>query len=138
MLDRRPPLPWQEERFARLSARFANATFPTALLLVGPEGVGKRQLGDALVGSAYCLQRGPDGSACGDCHGCHQLAAGSHPDLVICKPAEGKQSITVDVIREFSRKLYLTPQTSAGRIGYMPHADLMNVNAANALSLIHI
>jgi len=124
---------WQTKRFQRLSGRLSAGTFPSALLLIGSEGVGKRRLGDALVRAVYCEQRGDSDPACGQCGGCRQLAAGSHPDLVICEPEEGKQSITVDVIREFSRRLYLTPQTAAGRVGYMPRADLMNVNAANAL-----
>lgn len=125
--------PWQSERFSHLAARLTSGRFPTGLLLTGPAGVGKQALGNALVEAAYCRQRTSTDQACGKCSGCQQLEAGSHPDFVLCTPEDGKQSITVDVIREFTRKLYLTPQTPAGRLGYIPQADLLNVNAANAL-----
>ncbi|PWN56896.1 DNA polymerase III subunit delta' [Abyssibacter profundi] len=125
--------PWQTERYAQLAKRLAVGRFPTGLLLTGPAGVGKQALANALVRAAFCVDRSAEAQACGRCIGCQQFNAGSHPDFVLCVPEEGKQSITVDAIREFGRKLYLTPQTAAGRLGYIPQADLLNVNAANAL-----
>ena len=133
MLAKESLPPWQTSRFAHLAERLGQGRFPTGLLLTGPAGVGKQALAAALVRAAYCVQREAQAQACGTCTGCQQFEAGSHPDFVLCVPEEGKQSITVDVVREFARKLYLTPQTPAGRMGYIPRADLLNVNAANAL-----
>lgn len=134
MLDLQPLPPWQTERARALATRAEAGRLPTALLLVGPAGAGKRRLAATVIRRFACVDR-PAGSVdgCGACGPCQQLASGSHPDLVAATPEEGKQTVSVDGIREFSRRLYLTPQSALGRVGYIAQADRMTVSAANAL-----
>ena len=80
-------LPWHSEIWARLNERLAHGRLPHALLLAGPPGTGKRLFARAYAESLLCEQRGADGHACGNCPSCRLLAAGTHPDLHLLRPA---------------------------------------------------
>lgn len=134
LLDLAGLLPWQQQCAGWLAGRVASGRLPTALLIVGPPGVGKRRLASSLIRRFVCTQPPADSAeGCGQCPGCRQLASGSLPDLVAAVPEADKRTVSVDGVREFSRRLYLTPQTARGRIGYIPSADCMTASAANAL-----
>ncbi len=80
-------LPWHSDIWARLNERLAHGRLPHALLLAGPPGTGKRLFARAYAESLLCEQRGADGHACGNCPSCRLLAAGTHPDLHLLRPA---------------------------------------------------
>jgi len=63
----------------RLATAMAARTLPTALLLVGPPGVGKQRLGLWLAQGIVCEQ-GP-GAPCGTCHACRLALSLNHPDI---------------------------------------------------------
>jgi DNA polymerase-3 subunit delta' len=65
---------------ADLVRRYAQGRVPHAILLEGPDGVGKRALAEAFVGLLLC-ERPDGGGACGACPACVKLDAGGHPDL---------------------------------------------------------
>lgn len=75
------PYPWLENAAASLSAMVKE--LPNAVLLHGAPGTGGLELGLAFAKSLLCETPLMDGRPCGECAGCHLVAAGTHPDLKI-------------------------------------------------------
>lgn len=53
---------------------------PHAILLAGPEGIGKNILARAFIAYLNCENR-KNGDSCGVCSSCKRIAAGNNPDL---------------------------------------------------------
>ena len=53
---------------------------PHALLISGPDNVGKMTLARLLTGALLCKGQA-DEQPCGVCLACRKLASGNHPDL---------------------------------------------------------
>lgn len=127
--------PWLRSPWSALQgARRANR-FPHALLLTGPQGVGKRLLVEALARSLLCPRTDAQGFACGQCPDCLLLAAGTHPDLIRVGPDEETKSgeIRVDAIRALAGTEGLTAHRGGWKLILIDPAHRMNVSAANAL-----
>jgi DNA polymerase-3 subunit delta' len=130
--------PWHEENWRLLAERRARGTLPHALLLCGPQGLGKREFAETLAASLLCQQPRADGTACGTCRACLLLAAGSHPDRVrigleLRDDGKPRTEITVEQIRILSERLALTAQFGGFQIATIDPADQMNHAASNAL-----
>jgi len=114
-------------------------TLPHAWLLHGLRGVGKAMLAQTLAGSYLCESLKDDGLACGQCHGCHILAAGSHPDFMHMgilwdeKKKKFNRDIRVAQVRDALSFLSLSGMQSQRRVVLLDDADAMNNQAANAL-----
>lgn len=125
-------LPWLQADQAALGDALDSRRLGHAPLLHGPAGLGKRALARWLIARILCLA--DDATApCGKCRSCQLLAAGTHPDLFFGRVPEDKTQITVDVIRDVSAGLQLTPSIGQARVCLIDPAELMNTNAANAL-----
>ena len=132
-------LPWQIP-VAR-EALAARATWPHAILLDGPRGVGKRTLALNLARALLCENPGADGIACGVCAGCHYVAAGQHPDLQLIEPfvidddgeLKVQDPIPVDRIRALIDWVQLTSHRGRAKVAVIVPAESMNLAAANAL-----
>jgi hypothetical protein len=91
--------------WARLAARLADERLPHALLFTGAPGIGKALLARRLAGRLACTAA-DDQRPCGDCNGCRQVLAGTHPDLLaIAAPDRSrketrKKEIGIDQARE--------------------------------------
>jgi DNA polymerase-3 subunit delta' len=125
------PLPWQRPLWQRLARLQDEGVLPHALLISGPHGVGKQELTEALVARTLCQR--PGETACGECHGCHMLKAGYHPDLMRVSPTEKSRQIRIDPIREVNAFVAQTAQQGGYRVIVLQPAEAMNVAAANAL-----
>ena len=125
-------LPWHQDIWHALSTRRAAQTLPHAILLVGPDGIGKQQLARTFTASLLCDQGGADGSSCGKCHACSLFTAGSHPDFHHCAPLEDSRQIRIDQIRELAQKSALTSSIGRYQVFLVAPADAMNPHAANA------
>jgi DNA polymerase-3 subunit delta' len=126
-------LPWQHGQWQGIMGRLRTAGLPHALLLCGPEGLGKNRFATRLVQTLLC-ETGPSaGQACGQCRSCLLYAAGSHPDQRVVGPAEPAKSIGVDQVREVNRYLTQTAQYGGYKAVIIDPADQMNANAANSL-----
>jgi len=124
------------QRFARL---MQENKLPHAWLLHGLRGVGKAMLAQTLAGSYLCESLMDDGLACGQCHGCHMLAADSHPDFMHMgilwdeKKKKFNRDIRVAQVRDALSFLALSGMQSTRRVVLLDDADAMNNQAANAL-----
>ncbi|MHB1951167.1 MAG: DNA polymerase III subunit delta' [Acidiferrobacteraceae bacterium] len=125
------PCPWHLPLWSRL---WASERLGHAMLFTGPEGVGKRLLARAVADTLLCQTPGAAGP-CGTCRSCVLTAAGTHPDrFVVAAPEEGEgQGIGVDEIRRLAEFASLRPHTSARKVALILDADLLTLNAANAL-----
>lgn len=138
--------PWLKPLCEQLSA--APAELPHALLLHGPQGIGKFALATKLAETLLCAEPNPP-HACGQCSACLWLAAGTHPDLRVLRPdserADGdsldsagaptkkpKKKIPIEAIRELVAMLALTAHR-ARRVIVIEPAEAMTRDAANAL-----
>jgi DNA polymerase III subunit delta' len=65
---------------ARLSAALTQGRLPQALLLTGPEGVGKQRVALWLAQLVSC-EAPAGGEPCGGCRACMDVAALQHPDV---------------------------------------------------------
>ena len=111
-----------------------------AWLLVGPEGVGKatfayraaRRLMGARPAPAYgLLGASPEDVVS------HQVAARSHPDLLVLErqtdDGKPRKFIPVDEARRLPEFFSKAPAISPWRVAIIDAADDLNVNAANAV-----
>lgn len=123
---------WQQAPLQRLLDAHASGRLGHALLLAGPAGLGKRAVAQALVQRLLC-DAPPGAPACGQCRGCVLLAAGSHPDSLRITLDDDAKQLKVEQIRTMGAKLALTAQRGGAQVAVIDPADLLNVNAANAL-----
>lgn len=118
----------------RLRSLAAAERLPHALLLSGPEGVGKRRTARVLARTLLC--RAQSDAPCGHCEACRTMAAGVHPDYFETAPeVRGKSAamIRTDAVREILVAASGAPVSAERRIILIDGADRMNEAAANRL-----
>jgi DNA polymerase-3 subunit delta' len=126
-------LPWHGDQWQRVVAMVSGGRLPHALLLRGPEGVGKLGFARHLLAALLCERDGFRDDACGDCRGCRLVAADTHPDLHALVPLEGKAQIGIDQVRELIGRVGLTPQYGGRKAVLVAPAERMTRAAANTL-----
>ena len=125
--------PWQQPQWQRLQTARQQGRLPHALLLTGPQGLGKDRFARLLAQGLLCETPQPDGAPCGECRYCRLYQAGNHPDLLSVGPPEGKQVIAVDQIRALGQFVTLKSQYSGHKVVIINPAEAMNINASNSL-----
>lgn len=102
-----------------------------AYILNGARGSGKKLLANLFAMTLQCENNNSE--PCGECRSCKQLQSGNHPDVKIVKH-EKPGSISVGDIREqVNGDIMIKPYSSPYKIYIIPEADLMTVQAQNAL-----
>lgn len=125
--------PWLQSCRESLAAVMQQGRVPHALLLTGMPGTGKAAFADYLARMLLCESPSPEGEPCGQCPGCIQLDAGSHPDFFRVGIEEEATAIRIDQVRELSRQLALSSHRGGFKVAILDPADAMNINAANSL-----
>ncbi len=134
------PYPWLTPLWPRLLAM--RQRLPHAVLLAGPQGVGKRELARGWAQSLLCERPRPDGEACGECEGCNWFASGTHPDfmhltLLERETKDGDIRLATEINVEQARQAVDFVQLSTYRAGYrlvlIEPAEALNTASANAL-----
>src|SRR5262245_11557601 len=91
------PMPCSEvlghaEPIARLRASAAAGRIAHAYAFVGPAGIGKKRIALETAQCLLCERRADaDLDSCGTCPSCRQVAARTHPDLLLVGLPEGKK-----------------------------------------------
>ena len=144
--------PWLQPTWQRVIE--LGDRLPHALLFVGPAGLGKRELAEALAARLLCDAPRADGHACDHCEPCQWRLTGNHPDLIRIVPAadaaaeaagEGEapareasgkaasEQIVIEQIRDLQASLSITGHHGSRRVVVLDPAEAMNVFTANAL-----
>ena len=97
-----------------------------AWLFTGPPGSGRSVAARAFAAALLCA-----GNGCGACPSCHQVAAGTHADLLLIRP-DGL-SYGVRQTRELVLKAAASPVYGGWRVVLFEDADRATEQAANAL-----
>lgn len=135
-----PLLPWQ--RTWAIKVLEGRPSWPPALLLHGPRGIGKHALALNFAQALVCEAPGPDGLACGACPGCRYAIAGQHPDLLRLELATideesgeltAADTIAIDRVRALIDFVQLTSHRQRAKVAVIAPAERMNAAAANAL-----
>jgi DNA polymerase-3 subunit delta' len=124
--------PWHFQLWQQLCDYHARDRLAHALLFSGPPAIGKLAFAEQLAEFLLCATP-VNHAPCGQCHSCHLLAAGNHPDLIVIRPQENSKTIKVDEIRTFVAAVTMTPQIAARRAVIIEPAQAMNRSAANSL-----
>ena len=106
---------------------------PHALLLVGPDGVGKTTLAMDLAAGLQCLDPDPSARPCRSCAACRKVDHGNHPDLHVLEPEGAGQQIRVGQVQGLAAELALLPLEGRFRVAVIEHANKLNPDAQNAL-----
>jgi DNA polymerase III subunit delta' len=139
--------PWNQPILDSLAQRLER--LPHAILLHGPQGVGKLALAERAAQLFLC-----EGSPrpCDKCDACRWFLAGNHPDFrrlepeaLAKEPADADEEpkarkakqpsieIKIDQVRELADFLYIGSHRGKLRVALVHPAEHMNENAANAL-----
>jgi len=127
--------PWQIDDYNNLVNAYLNRQFHS-LILHGAVNSGREELIKQFI--AYLLCHSPDhGFACGKCSSCIVHQQSNHPDLhVLCADLSEERKtliIKVEQIRDASNFAMLSEHMSSRKVIYLPDANQLNLNSANAL-----
>jgi DNA polymerase-3 subunit delta' len=139
--------PWQKDLWQRWTE--LRARLPHAVMLKGPQGIGKLDFALNLAQSLLCETPLANSMACDNCASCHWFGQETHPDFRFLQPdalseaedagdEEGKKKkpsrqISVDQIRSLAGFASLSAHRGGHRVVLIHPAEAMNANAANAL-----
>jgi DNA polymerase-3 subunit delta' len=113
---------------------------PHAVLLAGPEGVGKTTLALDLAAGLLCTDPDPAARPCRTCRACRMVEHGNHPDLHWLRPEGPGGQIVIGGtdaryrgVRNLIADLALLPVEGGARVAVIERADRMNEDAQSAL-----
>ncbi len=106
---------------------------PNAILIAGPERVGKTTLALDLAAGLLCLADDPTERPCRTCMACRKVDHGNHPDLHRLSPAGAGGQIRIDQARSLIVDLALLPLEGRFRVAIVAAAQRLNPDAQNAL-----
>ena len=138
------PLDGHDDVVAKFRSALAAGRLANTFLFVGPEGIGKRTFAVGLAQSLLCETRDETLlDPCGQCPGCAQVLAGTHPDFLFVTRPPGKSFIPLGLLKgdepdwpvRQSLLFNLALKSFAGKrkIAVIDDADYLNQEGANCL-----
>ncbi|HSE09163.1 MAG TPA: DNA polymerase III subunit delta' [Nocardioidaceae bacterium] len=116
----------QQHAIATLQRAVSGHGMTHAWLFTGPPGSGRSNAALAFAAALQCERGG-----CGECHTCHTVLAGSHPDVSVSRTETAV--IKVDGIRNLVMRAALTPAQGRWQVMIVEDADRLNDSSGNAL-----
>lgn len=102
-----------------------------AYILNGERGSGKKMLAKLFAQTLQCEKGGDE--PCYECHSCRQAISNNHPDIIRVSH-EKPNTISVEDIRtQINEDIQIKPYSGKYKIYIVPDADMMTVQAQNAL-----
>lgn len=126
-------LPWHHQQWTQLADACKSQRLGHALLFHGREGFGVPQFAGRFASALVCRRPMSDNGPCGICQSCALNAAGSHPDLMILEPDEGKASISIVQVRRLIEALGLAPKLAGPKVAILSPAEFLTREASNSL-----
>ncbi len=117
-----------QDEGVRFLQRVVDRQYVSPLLLVGPDGTGKRFSVVQTAKELFCT--GTKAPGC-DCYDCAQIDEGTHPDFLTVLPKDGKE-MQVGQIRSVIEATSAFPSIATLKLFLLDGVDLMNVASANA------
>ncbi len=121
-------------------AAMIRGSAPQAVLLVGPEGVGKTTLAVDLAAGLLCDAADAADRPCRACRACRLVDVGGHPDLHRLGPVGPGRQVVIGGpdakyrgVKELIGELLLMPVEGGARVAIVEGADRMNEDAQSAL-----
>lgn len=112
-----------------LKTSLQKGRFPHALLITGPDGVGKMNMAIAVSAGLLCSEnKGPEN--CG-CSSCRRIQEGNHPDFRLIED-EGEATLKVDQIREAIVWAALRPFEGKNKVMVLESVERLSEEALNA------
>ncbi len=115
----------------------------STFLFVGPEGIGKRTTALEIAKALLCETTAANRlEACENCPGCRQVAAGTHPDLILIQKPADRNFIPVETFigdREHRMReglchdIAMKPFRGGRKVAIIDDADYLNQEGANCL-----
>ena len=102
-----------------------------AYILNGERGSGKKMLASLFATTLLCEKQGPD--PCNECHSCRQAQSGNHPDIIRVTHEKPNTISVEDIRRQVNEDIQIRPYQGPYKIYIIAEADLMTVQAQNAL-----
>jgi len=109
---------------------------PHAIVMAGPDGVGKFKTAMWWASRLKCDRRGepPSSDHSCECASCAQAAVGAHPDvMLVAPPATGKLISVEDVRHGLIPAMSLKPVRPGPRLAIVRDAEMLGVPAQNAM-----
>src|SRR5208283_1454466 len=96
----------QEKALRILFGMLKRNRVPSAMLLSGDTGIGKRLAAVNFAKAVNCLKPA-DFDCCDTCASCRKIDAAMHPDVSFTFPEKGE--IKIDAVRKLEETLFLMP-----------------------------
>ena len=122
---------YQAKAVSELTIIIQTKKIPNALLFLGNENTGKKEAALFFARGCNCLSKKE--FACNNCKSCRKINAKTHPDILCVNLQQGKKIISISQIREIGLTLSSKPNEAKFRMVMILNADLMNIQAQNAL-----
>ncbi len=116
---------------AILARDCGNGNAPDAMLLCGPDGVGKRALALFLAKTLLCVSAGA--RPCCQCGSCRRFDSGNHPNVLAPQAPPQEKSVKVEHLRLLLSRLGEHAQEPGRRIVLLLNAETLTPQAQGAL-----
>lgn len=119
----------QDHIVRTLKNQIANDSVGHAYIFTGTRGTGKTSVAKIFARAVNCLHP-VDGSPCGECENCKELASASNFDILEIDAASNN---TVDQIRELTDKINFPPTIGRYKVYIVDEVHMLSKSAFNAL-----